>query len=238
MKTAGSVRVVLNFAGFGLDVGNRCLWRAAVRVPLAPKAFDVLCHLAQRPGQLVTPGQLLEALWPGTYVQPEVLRRYILEIRKALGDPADAPRIVETVAKRGYRFVAPVTDWSLTPAPGAKRIVGRERDLRFLAESWERVKGGQRQLVFVSGEAGIGKTTLLEEFRRRTPDGDWLIGHCFAGFCSLEAYYPVLEALSQLARTRTRLAETLAKHAPTWLAQLPSLLQPGQRTALNQEILG
>jgi eukaryotic-like serine/threonine-protein kinase len=99
---------VKSFGSFRLDTVNRCLWRDAERVSITPKAYDVLCHLVQNSGRLVTPDEMLEAIWADTYVNPEVLRKYILEIRKALGDKPGAPQFVETVPKRGYRFIAPV----------------------------------------------------------------------------------------------------------------------------------
>jgi DNA-binding winged helix-turn-helix (wHTH) protein/tetratricopeptide (TPR) repeat protein len=97
-----------SFGSFRLDTANHCLWRDAERVSMTPKAYDVLCHLVEYSGRLVTPDEMLEAVWTDTYVNPEVLRKYILEIRKALGDKPDAPQFVETVPKRGYRFIAPV----------------------------------------------------------------------------------------------------------------------------------
>lgn len=98
------------FQSFQLDTVNHILLRGDERLPLTPKAFDVLRYLVERAGRLVTQEELLEALWPETYVNQEVLRKYILEIRKVLGDKADKPEFVETVTKRGYRFVATVTD--------------------------------------------------------------------------------------------------------------------------------
>jgi DNA-binding winged helix-turn-helix (wHTH) protein len=80
--------------------------------PLAPKAFDVLAYLVEHAGQLVTPDEILEALWSETYVNPEVLRKYILEIRKTLGDRPDKPEFIETVPKRGYRFRCSVLEES------------------------------------------------------------------------------------------------------------------------------
>jgi TolB-like protein/DNA-binding winged helix-turn-helix (wHTH) protein/Tfp pilus assembly protein PilF len=100
------------FKTYRLDTANHLLWRSGDRVPLAPKAFDVLAHLVEHAGQLVTQDEILEALWSETYVNPEVLRKYILEIRRALGDRPDNPMFIETVPKRGYRFVAPVLEES------------------------------------------------------------------------------------------------------------------------------
>lgn len=98
------------FDSFRLDAANHFLWRGDERVAITPRAFDVLRHLVENAGRLVSPDELLEALWPETYVNPEVLRKYILEIRKALGDRPDNPSFIETVTKRGYRFVAAVTE--------------------------------------------------------------------------------------------------------------------------------
>src|SRR5258707_4487264 len=100
------------FKTFRLDTANHLLWRNGDRVPLAPKAFDLLAYLVEHAGRLVTPDEILEALWSETYVNPEVLRKHILEIRRTLGDRPDSPEFIATVRKRGYRFVAPVLEES------------------------------------------------------------------------------------------------------------------------------
>jgi len=100
------------FKTFRLDTANHLLWRDGNRVPLAPKAFDVLAYLVEHAGQVVTQDEIFDALWSETYVNPEVLRKYILEVRKSLGDRPDNPEFIETVPKRGYRFVAPVLEES------------------------------------------------------------------------------------------------------------------------------
>jgi DNA-binding winged helix-turn-helix (wHTH) protein/Flp pilus assembly protein TadD len=96
------------FPPFRLDAADQCLYRGETRVPVMPKPFAVLQYLVEHAGRLVTQDELLTAIWPETYVQPEVLRRYILEIRRVLGDQPEAPRFIETVPKRGYRFIADV----------------------------------------------------------------------------------------------------------------------------------
>jgi len=73
------------FRSFRLDQVNQCLWRGERRVALTPKAFDMLRYLVEHPGRLVTQDEILEALWPETYVNPEIIKKYILEIRKVLG---------------------------------------------------------------------------------------------------------------------------------------------------------
>jgi TolB-like protein/DNA-binding winged helix-turn-helix (wHTH) protein/Flp pilus assembly protein TadD len=105
------------FKTFRLDTTNHLLWRNGDRVPIAPKGFDVLAYLVEHAGRLVTQDEILEALWSETYVNPEVLRKYILEIRRTLGDRPDNPEFIETVPKRGYRFVAPVLEESTAEPP-------------------------------------------------------------------------------------------------------------------------
>jgi TolB-like protein/DNA-binding winged helix-turn-helix (wHTH) protein/Tfp pilus assembly protein PilF len=99
-----------SFRAYRLDTVNHLLWHNGDRVPVPPKGFDVLAYLVENVGRVVTQDEILQALWPDTYVNPEVLRKYILEIRKTLGDRAEKPEFIETLPKRGYRFVAPVKD--------------------------------------------------------------------------------------------------------------------------------
>src|SRR5258708_4209976 len=105
------------FKTFCLDTTNHLLWRNGDRVPITPKAFDVLAYLVEHAGRVVTQDEILEVVWSETYVNPEVLRKYILEIRKVLGDRPGKPEFVETLPKRGYRFVAPVMDESMVESP-------------------------------------------------------------------------------------------------------------------------
>jgi DNA-binding winged helix-turn-helix (wHTH) protein/tetratricopeptide (TPR) repeat protein len=101
-----------SFQAFRLDTANQCLWRGQERVAIPPKPYDMLRYLVENPDRLVTQDELLEKLWPETYVNPELIRKYILDIRKILGDRPDKPEFIETVTKRGYRFIAPVVDES------------------------------------------------------------------------------------------------------------------------------
>jgi len=117
-----------SFKAFRLDTANHLLWRNGDRVPIAPKGFDVLAYLVEHAGRVVTQDEILEALWPETHVNPEVLRKYILEIRKALGDRPDSAEFIETVPKRGYRFIAVVTDESTAEAPDVPTSHATEED--------------------------------------------------------------------------------------------------------------
>ena len=235
------------FHEFRLDSKNQRLWNGQSPVNLTPKAFDVLCFLVEHPGRLVTRDELLDALWAETYVNPELINKYILEIRKALADRPDQPTFVETIAKRGYRFIAAVRNDSASPPLNSAnqsrgRMVGRTSALDQLDRYLHSALAGQRQIAFVTGEAGIGKTMLVDSFHQVAFQVANLLigrGQCVEGFGGKEAYYPVLEALGQLMRDESSsLTEVLARRAPTWLVQFPSLIQPEQREALQREILG
>src|SRR5256712_7411603 len=160
------------FPPFRLDTGNQCLWRgdgaAEERILLAPKAFDVLRYLVEHPGRLVTHDEFFEALWPKTYVQPDVLKSHIAAIRAVLGDDARKPMFIETLSRRGYRFIAPVTEGAsarpsrMTNLPEAvSELIGREAELRAVT-----ALATEHRLVSLVGAGGIGKTRLALEVGR------------------------------------------------------------------------
>src|SRR5450432_1454429 len=135
------------FGSFRLDTLEQCLWREDVRIALTPKVFAVLRHLVDHPGRLVTQDELLEAIWPETYVQPEILRKYILELRKVLGDDPKSPRFIETLPKRGYRFIVALEEVPLMPAPvGVPGPVGRDHELVALDGHLRKALLGQRRI--------------------------------------------------------------------------------------------
>jgi DNA-binding winged helix-turn-helix (wHTH) protein len=97
-----------HFERFRLDPDNARLWHAERSIDLSLKAFGVLHYLVTHAGQLVTKEAFLDALWPNTAVSDASLRMAIREIRRALGDAAQAPRFIATVHRLGYRFLPPV----------------------------------------------------------------------------------------------------------------------------------
>ena len=117
-------------------------------------------------------------------------------------------------------------------------MLGRERELATLQENFKRACRGERQLVFVSGEAGIGKTTLVQTLLDElalSPGVRTACGQCLEQYGSGEAYMPVLDALSRLGKGEegASVVDVLRRHAPAWLAQLPSLVPPEQRSEVT-----
>ena len=236
------------FPPFRLDTINQCLWRRGEageeeRVLLTPKAFAVLSYLVEHAGRLVTQEELLDAVWPDTFVQPEVLKYQIADIRSTLGDDPKNPLFIETLHRRGYQFIAAVHD----SAAAKPEPIALARSDRVLDELWDclrRAFHGDRQIVFIATEPGIGKTALADEFQQQAaanvPGIRVARGQCVEGYGSKEAYYPMLEAMGQLCRGfgGASVVETLAAHAPTWLVQFPALVKREHREMLQQEILG
>jgi DNA-binding winged helix-turn-helix (wHTH) protein len=109
----------LRFDHFELDEADARLTCAGHPVALAPKPFAVLCALARSPRMLVTKNALLDAVWGHRFVTESVLKTAISQVRAALGDDPKQPRYIETVSRRGYRFIAAPAG---TPSQGATAI--------------------------------------------------------------------------------------------------------------------
>jgi DNA-binding winged helix-turn-helix (wHTH) protein len=236
---------LIDFPPFQLDLRGGMLRRETASVPLRPKTFAVLQHLAERPGELVSKQALLDAVWGDVAVTEEVVRLSIFELRAALGDDRTAPRFIETVPRRGYRFVAPRGAPSSTtgvptaapPSEGASWpgvVVGRARERAEIADAFHVAASARRQVMFVSGEAGIGKTTLVDtalDDRRRATDPPPLIGRgqCIEQYGGGEPYMPVLEALAAVCRCSDgpHVEAALARYAPDWLLRVLGLPASG-----------
>jgi DNA-binding winged helix-turn-helix (wHTH) protein/tetratricopeptide (TPR) repeat protein len=154
--------VALCFGEYRLDTGSGSLWRDGRALHLTPKAFDLLRFLAARPGELVAKKTLFDAIWPGTAVTDDALTRCVGEVRRALGDDPHQPTFIETVHRRGFRFLAPVTPRAAGRGR-ARAFVGREPALERGRAMLAEALAGRAQLLFVYGEPGVGKTRLAEE---------------------------------------------------------------------------
>jgi DNA-binding winged helix-turn-helix (wHTH) protein len=190
------------FPPFRLDRVNQTLSSGLEELPLTRKAYAVLLYLAERPGRLVTKEELLDSIWADTHVGDGVLKVAVAEIRKALNDASQAPKFIETAHRRGYRFIAGIED-EQTGVPVGPGIRAVEREMVIArAEAWmEKALDGRRQVIFITGETGIGKTTVVEAFvERASADPGRLIaqGQCLEHFGEGEPYFPVLEALASL----------------------------------------
>ena len=237
---------MIEFPPYRLDERAGRLWHADRAVELRPKAWALLRYLAERPGALVTKEELHAAVWGDTVVSDDTLTQTLGELRRALQDDPRAPRVIETVHRRGVRFIArvrttPPGDQGLTsavalpPVPGAgppATLVGRDTELATLRAIFQTASAGERQVVFMQGEPGIGKTSIVEAFLhslRASADGVLIgYGQCVEQHGEREPYMPALEALERLSHgpARDLLLSTLRAVAPSWLARMPSLHSP------------
>jgi DNA-binding winged helix-turn-helix (wHTH) protein/predicted ATPase len=238
------------FGHYRLDP-RRGLWRGRQEVKLAPKALALLRFMLERAGDVITKDEVFSAVWPDTVVSDGALTSCIRELRKALDDDARQPRYIETLHRRGYRFVARVVCVpAKTPSSGPVRPpgvrppatpppVGREPELQQLHRWLAAAREGERQIVFVTGEPGIGKTTVVEAFLSQVAATTPVRigrGQCVDHYGAGEAYLPVLDALTRLCRepNSDAVVRALAQYAPTWLVQMPSLVGTGELQELQR----
>jgi DNA-binding winged helix-turn-helix (wHTH) protein len=227
-----------------LDLDAERLWRDGKEVPLRRKPFAILRYLVQNPQRLVTHAEIIDAVWGKVAMSESLLRTHVHDLRNALGEG-----IVETVLGRGYRFVAEIdhayaedgaSNGPREPSTIASRIVGREREIDALQAALRSARDQRRTTVFVSGEAGVGKTTLVDAFLETA--GASLVGRgaCVEQYGTGQAFLPVLDAIGALCRGRggTRAIDVLSEHAPTWLSQMPGLVRGARFAELQRRASG
>jgi DNA-binding winged helix-turn-helix (wHTH) protein/predicted ATPase len=235
-------------------------------VKLEPQVFDVLAYLIQHRDRVVTKEELIEHVWGGRIVSEATLTSRLMAVRRALGDRGREQRLIQTLHGRGYRFIAavtvveapsapsraspPLTRLTAVPSsrpllvpPAAEVLVAREGELAQLHQHFAQALGGMRQVVFVTGEAGIGKTTLVDAFVGEvgTTAEVWIgRGQCIEQHGAGEAYLPLLDALGQLGRgpDGSHLIELLWQQAPSWLVHLPALVPEAVFETLQQRAGG
>ena len=238
---------MLSFPPFRLDLDSERLWKNDQEIRLRRKPFAILRYLVQNPKRLVTHAEVVEAVWGKVAMSESLLRTHVHDLRSALGDG-----VVETVVGRGYRFIADLQhvyaeEPRATEAPAqdasTARVVGRDAELDTLRAALRSARDRKRTTVFVSGEAGAGKTTLVDVFLERASEqGKSFIGRgaCVEQYGSGQAYLPVLDAIGTLCRGPggARAVDAFSEHAPTWLAQMPALVRPDRLAELQRRASG
>jgi DNA-binding winged helix-turn-helix (wHTH) protein/tetratricopeptide (TPR) repeat protein len=210
-----SPKRIFVFDRYRLDEQERQLLLGTHAIPLPPKVFDLLAELVRNAGRLLPKQDLLDKVWPGVAVEEGSLTRGISSLRQVLGSTADGQDYIQTVSKRGYRFISHVretTDDDLdgirlaVPLPpsllasAAVDFVGREAELVQMQDVWQHAKDGRHQMLLIAGEPGIGKTRLSLEFARtRAAEGSTVLIGC-SDQENLVPYQPFVECLSWYLR--------------------------------------
>jgi DNA-binding winged helix-turn-helix (wHTH) protein/tetratricopeptide (TPR) repeat protein len=229
---------VYRFGAFELDPGLYVLRRDGSDLEVQPKVLDLLLYLVARCDRVVPKEEILEALWAGVAATDDVLSRAIHAARQAVGDDGGQQSVIQTVRRRGFRFVAEVEPSdSPQPAPAnsiaetrptrqGPAFVGRERELKHLEEALDDANQSHGRILFVSSEAGGGKTRLLEEFSRRAAATHLPV---FSGWCwegeGARPYWPWVQILRALIASRSpeKLREQMGSSALDIARIIPSL---------------
>jgi DNA-binding winged helix-turn-helix (wHTH) protein len=249
------------FAECILDTRLYTLHREGTTVRLRPKAFQVLQYLLEHRDHVVTKNELCAHVWPGQFISDATLEGCITLARRAIGDSGRVQRFIESRRGYGYRFVGTVQEEAvsltdreavaaaleippvLPQTPVQPQSVGREAELGHLHRWLDTALTGVRQVVFVTGEAGLGKTTVVGAFLAQAGDREalWIgRGQCIEHYGVGEAYLPVLESLGRLCRAPggAELTALLVHRAPTWVVQMPWLLSPVDLQTLQRRVVG
>lgn len=241
---------MLSFPPFELDLENERLSKGGEAIHLRRKPFAILRHMAQHPQRLITHEEIVCAVWGKAAMSESLLRTHVCDLRQALGEG-----VVETVVGRGYRFARDVKDVTgeASPRDGASAasppqdrdrvIVGRDAELEALRAALRSTNDRRRATTFVTGEAGTGKTTLVDAFvETGDSSGTVLVGRgaCVEQYGSGQAYLPVLDAISSLCRGRggERAVEVFARYAPACLVQVPGLVASDRIDDLQRRAAG
>jgi DNA-binding winged helix-turn-helix (wHTH) protein/tetratricopeptide (TPR) repeat protein len=249
-----SAAMIYRFETCELDLKRRELRRDGQLLRLEPQVFDVLVYLVENRERMVGKEEILEALWPGRIVTDSALSSRIKTVRQAIGDSGREQRLLRTLHGRGFRFVGDVEALDpdseadaplLVAAQQVSRpttVFGRGDELQAMRRSLERALSGERQILFLRGPAGAGKSALLADFLNASAASGIGIGQgqCveFHGEC--EAFLPVLMALSRRCQAPggDALVDILLSHAPTWAMQLPALLDADRLQQASIKALG
>ncbi len=215
--------MIAKFEDFELDPARFELRRAGVPVPVERRVFDLILYLASNSDRVISKEELLRTLWAGRHVTDGSLSVAIAAARRALGDDASAQRIIRTRHGRGYQLVPRSASPSKSASANAEdlnrsdlrlsTLVGREGEISILARAGSRLLQGSSTVLLISGEPGIGKTRLFDEFTRISRD----LGFLFSfGRCAETGDAPAMWPWSQIVRE-------LHRHQPSgWQERIAS----------------
>ncbi len=196
--------MLYRFGEFELDEDRRELRRDGEDVAIESRILDLLLQLIRASGRVLPREDLKRLVWPDVAASDHSVNQALYGLRRALGDDPREPRYVQTLRGRGVRLIAEVA--SLEPPPpspfgptGEPPFVGREGVMAQLDEALAAADAGRGGLVLITGEPGIGKTRVLEEFRKRAIAAGHLtaMGHCPED-AGAPAFWPWIEILREV----------------------------------------
>lgn len=236
--------IIYAFGQFRLQTDTHLLCYESTTIRLQPKIYQLLVYFLQHTGRLISKKELFNEVWDGRIVEDSALRLAVNTLRKALQDETKTPRYISTTCKCGYRFLPDVrveTDsqrnteslqtYGLPYKPNRNLHVDvkpYDFELKQLLDAFRETSTGKRNLIFLNGHQGLGKTALLERFLasiEKTEFG-FLRARCVHLESAAEPFLPLLEALERRCQQAygKLLIECLQQLAPTWLYQMLNVL--------------
>ena len=224
----------LVFEDFEIDQDGSRLLRAGEEVALERRMLDLLCYLAEHPGRLIGKDELISQVWNATVLSESVLSNTIAKLRKALGQGARDREPIETVHGRGYRFHAMPKSCgafeSIASQARSEPFIGRHANILQLDGALAEVEQGVGRLVLISGEAGIGKSRMLDELASHAVARSFRTwrGLAYAGGAA-PAYWPWVEIV-RAALTEPEPRRHLPSDSWAIASLVPELLEPQTRS--------
>lgn len=224
---------------FAYDEAAGCLRVGGREILLRPKVASLLRVLVGHGGGFVAGEDVYRAVWGDTAVTPNAVTNVVGELRRILEQEAGLGNCVETIPRRGYRFTGPLrVEQPARVAAAAAGFVGREPELAALRSAFADAGRGRRRAVFINGEAGGGKTTLVGQFVAALDGAVVAAGHCPED--GSESYAPVLQLLAELGSgpLALELGMRLRRDAPAWSVHLPGLCTTEEQRATARSLIG
>jgi predicted ATPase/DNA-binding winged helix-turn-helix (wHTH) protein len=225
-------RRIYEFDDFRVDTGQFLLTRSGQSKPITPTVFRILHMLLDRAGEVVSKDELIRTVWPDSYVEEGNLNRNVSTLRKALGERPSDHKYIETIPKSGYRFVAPVRTvlFQTQAVPVHKSgdgalhdIVARDSERQQLRNAFDRACNGRGSIICINGDAGTGKTALVDAFIRDLTRNNHSYhvarSRCSESLTECEPFVPWIEAVSNLAQDFT-VRDILQVAAPNWYREI------------------
>jgi len=224
------------FDAFELDVGLYRLSHEGETVAIGPKPFDLLLYLIRHPQRTIPKAELISEVWQAEAVSDSSIPTCITAVRRALGDDPDNPRFIQTIRGRGYRFIGnAISDSEIiidshrysVAASNSNTFVGRQAEMASLSAGLSQALSGDPQAFLLMGEAGMGKTRMIEEFAQRSAaqGASVLVGRCREEE-GAPAFWPWIQILRTLIESGRE--ETLSSLEP--YAAVISQMLPEFRT--------